>query len=166
MKSIRRLSRLGIRGLMILALAASLGACGDDKAQTEEDSDAPAAVEDNLVDVDLQEWALVPDQSTAPAGEVTFNIQNIGEETHEFVVVKTDLGFRDLPTAADGSVDEEGDGIEPIDEVEDIPSSGTGELTLDLEAGNYVLFCNVVEEDKGETESHYQNGMSIAFVVQ
>jgi hypothetical protein len=166
MRSIRSLLRFSLRALLVLALAAALGACGNDKAQPEEDSDAPPAVDDNLVDIDLQEWAVVPDQSTAPAGEVTFNIQNIGEETHEFVVVRTDLGFRDLPTAADGSVDEEGEGIEPIDEVEDIPSSGTGELTVDLEAGNYVLFCNVVEDDKGETESHYQNGMSIAFVVE
>lgn len=151
--------------ILALVLAVSLVACGGDDAP-EEDSDAPPAVEDNLVDVQLQEWAVVPGQTTAPAGEVDFTIQNVGEETHEFVVVRTDLGFRDLPTAADGSVDEEGEGIEPIDEVEDIASSTTEELTVDLEAGSYVFFCNVVEKDKGETESHYQNGMSVAFEVE
>jgi plastocyanin len=153
------------RGLLALALIFALGACSDN-APPEEDSDAPPAVEDNVVDVDLQEWAVVPDQTTAPVGEVIINIQNIGEETHEFVVVRTDLGFRDLPTVADGSVDEEGEGIEAVDEVEDIASGTTEELTVDLDAGSYVFFCNVVEEDKGETESHYQNGMSVAFVVE
>jgi uncharacterized cupredoxin-like copper-binding protein len=56
--------------------------------------------------------------------------------------------------------------IEPVDEVEDIPSGGSGELTVDLEEGSYVLFCNIVqEEEDGEVESHYQNGMRTAFTV-
>jgi uncharacterized cupredoxin-like copper-binding protein len=151
--------------ILALVLASSLVACGGE-SQPEEDSDAPPAVEDNLVDIQVQEWAVVLGQTTAPAGEIDFTIQNVGEETHEFVVVRTELGFRDLPTAADGSVDEEGEGIEPIDEVEDIASSTTEELTVDLEAGSYVFFCNIVENDKGETESHYQNGMSVAFEVE
>lgn len=165
MSSIGALSTFIIRGLLALMLVSTLVACGD-SAQPEEDSDAPAASEDNVVDVELQEWAVVPDQTTAPAGEVTINIQNIGEETHEFVVIRTDLEFRDLPTAADGSVDEEGEGIEPVDEIEDIPSSATEELTVDLDAGNYVFICNILEEENGETESHYQNGMSVAFAVE
>jgi plastocyanin len=153
------------RMTLVLALTASLAACGSDD-KSEEDSDAPPAVEDNQVDVRVQEWAVLPGQTVAPSGEVTFTIQNAGEETHEFVVVKTDLGFRDLPTGDDGSVDEEGEGIEPVDEVEDIASGTTEELTVNLEAGSYVFFCNIVEDDKGETESHYQNGMSVAFAVQ
>ncbi|MEA2499374.1 MAG: hypothetical protein QOH26_1779 [Actinomycetota bacterium] len=165
MSSIGVVPRIIARGLLALTLVATLTACGDD-AKPEEDSDAPPVAADSTVDVQLQEWAVIPDQTSAPAGEVTINIQNTGEETHEFVVVKTDLGFRDLPTVADGSVDEEGEGIEPVDEVEDIPSGETGELTVDLDSGSYVFFCNVVEEDKGETESHYQNGMSVAFAVE
>ena len=51
--------------------------------------------------------------SSAPAGEVTFNVTNKGpEDVHEFVVFETDLAPDALPTVADGSVDEEGEGVE------------------------------------------------------
>jgi hypothetical protein len=34
---------------------------------------------------------------------------------------------------------------------------------LDLEAGNYVLICNIWDE--GEQEAHYQEGMRTTFEV-
>jgi uncharacterized cupredoxin-like copper-binding protein len=118
------------------------------------------------VGVTLQEFAVVPDEDSAEGGEVTFEIENVGEETHEFVVIATDLDATELPTAEDGSVDEEGSGIEVVDEVEDVPSGESEELTVDLEEGNYVLICNIVEEEGGEPESHYQEGMRTAFTVE
>jgi uncharacterized cupredoxin-like copper-binding protein len=118
------------------------------------------------IGVTLREWEVAPEETSVDAGEVTFDIENVGDETHEFVVVRTDLDPAELPTAEDGSVDEEGEGIEPVDEVEDIPSGESGELTVDLDEGSYVLFCNIVEEEEGgEVESHYQNGMRTAFTV-
>ncbi|MFN2490628.1 MAG: hypothetical protein ABR529_13030 [Actinomycetota bacterium] len=112
----------------------------------------------SAVDVTLQEFA-VGAPSSASAGEVTFNVSNIGEETHEFVVIKTDLGATELPTAKDGSVDEAGSGMEVVDEVEDLAAGKAETLTVDLDAGHYVLICNVVEKEEGKTVSHYQNGM-------
>jgi hypothetical protein len=47
------------------------------------------------------------------------------EDTHEFVVFKTDLAADALPTASDGSVDEEGEGVELVDEIEDIAVGDT-----------------------------------------
>jgi hypothetical protein len=82
------------------------------------------------------------------------------------VVLKTDLAIDELPTAADGSLDEEGGPIEVVDEVEDIPSGETASLTVDLDAGAYILACNIVEEEDGETESHYAQGMRIAFTAE
>jgi uncharacterized cupredoxin-like copper-binding protein len=38
------------------------------------------------------------------------------------------------------------------------------DLTVDLDAGNYVLICNIWDED--EQESHYQEGMRAAFTVE
>jgi hypothetical protein len=39
-------------------------------------------------------------------------------------------------------------------------------LTLDLEAGTYLLLCNVVEEEEtGEVESHFAEGMHTTFTV-
>jgi len=37
---------------------------------------------------------------------------------------------------------------------------------VDLDAGNYVLICNIVEEEDGETVSHYQEGMRTPFTVE
>jgi uncharacterized cupredoxin-like copper-binding protein len=116
------------------------------------------------VAVTLQEWAVVPAESSAPAGEVTFEVTNDGpEDVHEFVVLKTDLDPADLPVDEDGVVSEEGEGIEVIDEIEDIPVGESQDLTVTLEAGSYVLLCNIWSED--EQEAHYQMGMRTAFTA-
>lgn len=114
------------------------------------------------IDVTLDEFSVSTSEGSTEAGEVTFNISNEGEETHEFVVIKTDLRATELPTEDDGSVSESGEGMEVVDEVEDLPSGESEELTVDLEAGNYVLICNILEDD----ESHYQEGMRTPFTVE
>jgi uncharacterized cupredoxin-like copper-binding protein len=116
------------------------------------------------VAVTLQEWAVVPAANSAPAGEVTFEVTNDGpEDVHEFVVIKTDLDVGELPTDADGALDEAGEGMEVIDEIEDVPVGETQTLTVDVDAGNYALVCNIWDEEEGE--AHYQMGMRTAFMV-
>lgn len=115
----------------------------------------------------LEEWKMTLSPSTGAAGEVTFTIDNIGEKDHEFVIVKTDLAPDKLPTIAEGdeagTVDEEGAGIEAVDELEDIlAGTDNNELKVTLAAGNYVIFCNVHDEDL----VHYQKGMHTAFTVE
>jgi uncharacterized cupredoxin-like copper-binding protein len=123
--------------------------------------------EETTVDVTVQEFAVIPAESSAPAGDVTFDVMNEGpDDVHEFVVFKTDLAPDALPTAADGSVDEEGEGVELIDEIEDIAVGDTPTLTVTLDAGSYVFICNIVEEEGGETIAHYQQGMRVAFTVE
>jgi uncharacterized cupredoxin-like copper-binding protein len=99
-------------------------------------------------------------ETSATAGEVTFDIQNDGPSTHEFVVFKTDLAPDALPTIEDENglplVDEAG-GLEPVDEVEDIPADSSAELTVTLDAGSYVIICNIPD--------HYQQGMHAGFTV-
>lgn len=53
-----------------------------------------------------------------------------------------------------------------MDEVEEIPSGESRELAVDLATGSYVLICNIVEEEDGETESHYQEGIGAEFTVE
>ena len=130
------------------------------------DSGSPseAAGGGTTIDVTLQEWSVTPSAESAPAGEVTFAVTNDGpDDIHEFVVLKTDLDPGDLPTDDHGAVTEDGEGIEVVDEIEDVPVDDTQELTVTLEAGNYVLLCNVYDED--EDEAHYQMGMRTAFEV-
>ena len=130
------------------------------------DGESPSAADGGgtTVNVTLQEWAVLPDPASASAGDVTFSITNDGpEDIHEFVVIATDLDPAELPTDETGAVDESGEGIEVSGEVEDVPVGETQELTLSLDAGNYVLICNIYSED--EDEAHYAMGMRAAFTV-
>jgi uncharacterized cupredoxin-like copper-binding protein len=151
LRSQRRRAAIFVATVAALALV-SAGCSGD---------------EETTVDVTVQEFAVIPAESSAPAGDVTFDVMNEGpDDTHEFVVFKTDLAPDALPTAADGSVDEEGEGVELIDEIEDIAVGDTPTLTVTLDAGSYVFICNLVEEEGGETIAHYQQGMRVAFTVE
>lgn len=147
----------------ILAISAYLlVACGGDG-----DNGGGGTEQGGTVPVTLQEWAVVPEQSSVSAGEVTFQIENTGQETHEFVVIKTDLEALDLSTEEDGSVSETGEGMEVVDEAEEIPSGESVDLTVTLEAGHYVLLCNILEEEEGgELESHFEMGMRTDFTVE
>jgi hypothetical protein len=121
----------------------------------------------SIVDVTLVEFAVTATPASAPAGNILFRLHNIGDDAmHEFVVVKTDLTIAELPTNPDGSFDEEGAGVEIIDEVETIKAHASHGLRLELEAGHYVLLCNRVEvEEDGSIESHFAEGMHTDFNV-
>jgi uncharacterized cupredoxin-like copper-binding protein len=151
LRSPRRRTAIFVATVAVLALV-SAGCSGD---------------EETTVDVTVQEFAIIPASSSAPAGDVTFDVTNEGpDDVHEFVVFKTDLAPDALPTVADGSVDEEGEGVELIDEIEDIAVGDTPTLTVTLDVGSYVFICNIVEEEDGETIAHYQQGMRVAFTVE
>ena len=162
----RRVMVLSVFGALSLVAAA----CGDDDEGGTTAATGGATgltVSGATVDVTVQEFAVLPAQDSAPAGDVTFYVTNTGpEDTHEFVVFKTDLAPDALPTAPDGSVDEEGEGVELIDEIEDIAVGDTPMLTVSLDAGRYVFICNIVEEEGDETIVHYQQGMRTGFTVE
>ena len=147
--------------LMLLAVGALAVACtsaGSSASATDGSEDGATTVT-----VTLQEFSVLPEPATAPAGDVTFHVTNDGpDDIHEFVILKTDLAPESLPTGEDGSVDEEGEGIELIDEIEDIPVGESQDVTAPLDAGSYVLICNIVESG----EVHYELGMRTSFTVE
>ncbi len=117
-----------------------------------------------VVNVELKEWAVIPSTTSAPAGKVTFTATNTGpDDPHELVVIKTDLPAFELPTDANGKVDEEGAGVEAIGEIEEFDVGATESATFDLTSGSYVLICNIY--DDAEKESHYKQGMLVTFTV-
>jgi hypothetical protein len=135
-------------------------------AMAQEAEGSPAGMPGSEVNVTLQEFAVLPDVSSVPAGSVTFNATNIGPmDPHELVVVRTDLPPGELPTREDGSFDEDAEGVEVIGEIEEFDPGLTQSMTLDLEPGKYVLLCNLVEEEDGEIEAHYALGMWVGFEV-
>jgi uncharacterized cupredoxin-like copper-binding protein len=119
-----------------------------------------------VLSVTLQEFAILPAQTSVPAGTVTFEATNTGPaEEHEMVVLKTDLAPNALPTQADGSADEEGAGVQSIGEIAEFPAGQTESGTFDLQPGHYVLICNIVDTNNGQTVSHYHQGMWVEFTV-
>ncbi len=147
----------------VIAIAALVAACGGGSATPL----AAATAGSTTVNVTLQEFAVVPDTASAPAGTVTFAATNKGpDDVHELVVIKTDLGLLDLPTDADGKVLEDGAGMDVIGEVEDVQIGASEEFSLDLAAGKYLLICNILQtEPDGSLEAHYKMGMVATFEV-
>ncbi len=155
-------------GLLIAVLAIGAIACGDDDDDANGNGDGNGNGDTGtIVGIRLFEFSVLADPSSATAGSVTFSAENEGPaENHEFVVVRTDLAANALPTNDDGSVDEAGAGIEVIDRIAELESAGTGSTTLTLDAGSYVLICNLVIEQEGEDpDVHYALGMRLAFEV-
>ena len=117
------------------------------------------------VGVALQEYKVIPDTGDVKSGEVTFETENVGGSTHEFVVVRA-ADAESLPTAADGAVDEEQiEAADQIGEIEDIEPKAKESVTFDLDPGDYVMFCNVVDDESDPPISHFQKGMSAQFTV-
>ncbi len=141
---------------------------GDDHAMAHED-DQPGVVHPKPagateVRVSLAEWTLVPSVTSVAAGDVYFLVDNLGpEHPHEFVIIRTDLAADALPTIHDGSVPE--DAVDLVGEIEEFTSASSASGVFHLMPGNYVLICNLVEET-GDKESHYLEGMRVAFTVE
>jgi uncharacterized cupredoxin-like copper-binding protein len=111
------------------------------------------------VNVLLEDFKVQEDAAVVPAGTVSFRIRNQGPTTHEFIVVRTDRAPDKLPLQRDGlTVNEEGPGVELIDEAEALDIDDRQTLVLDLAAGHYVMYCNL--------EGHYLGGMHAALTVR
>lgn len=116
------------------------------------------------LNVTLQEWAVIPESVTVPAGDTYLLATNAGpDDPHELVVAKTDLAPNSLPTV-DGRVPE--DEVEVIGEIEPFAPASAASATLTLGPGRYVLFCSIVEVENGELESHYELGMYAGLTVE
>lgn len=131
------------------ALVVALGACGSD-------SNDSADATSNYISGSVKEWVVKADANTAKAGEVVFTITNDGTIGHEFLVVKTDIASGEIPLDGDHFA-EPTDGIEVIDEIGEFAKGTTETLTLNLDAGNYQLVCNLPD--------HYSTGMHMEFTV-
>ena len=112
--------------------------------------------------VTLEDFAVKPATDSVASGNVTFLVANAGPSyPHELRVVKTDLDPAALPTTSTGMLDQTGEGVEVVAKIAPMAEGGSGELTVNLAAGNYLLVCNVYD-DAG---AHFQQGMQTAFTV-
>jgi len=108
--------------------------------------------------VGLVNWAVEPERTSAPAGEVTFwavhdmahgHGSNDGGDVHDLQVMRK---------TAEGS-------FELVGEVKGLRMGGAKALTLTLEPGEYELACTVVEVVGDQAIGHYTKGMRTPFTV-
>ena len=139
------------RALLIapLAVAALFGAsCSSDDGGGADGAGIPVTLADFSIDMG---------ETSAAAGSVSFDVTNDGPSVHEFEVLRTDTSADALPVDS-GVVQTSADGIEIVDEVEEIaPGTNVG-LTVDLEPGTYAVICNV--------SGHYEQGMFASVTVE
>ena len=132
----------------VLALVAAVGCSSSSSSSSAGGSTSGG------VSATEKDFSITLSSSTGTAGSTTFNISNEGPSTHEFVVIKTNDAPDALPVT-NGSVDESG--LTIVDENEAVAPSTTATLTTNLDAGKYVIICNV--------PSHYESGMHTAFTA-
>jgi uncharacterized cupredoxin-like copper-binding protein len=145
-----RRRRAGVLALVLAALALAVPLT---VARRQEP--APRGTPVNLL---LEDFKVRGDAAAVPAGTVSFRIRNQGPTTHEVIVVRTDRAPDKLPLQRDGlTVDEEGPGIDFLDEAEGLDIDDRQTMVLDLAPGHYVLYCNL--------QGHYLGGMYAALTV-
>jgi uncharacterized cupredoxin-like copper-binding protein len=144
------------KGWALIALAVLLASCS-----------APAASSGGTgpISATLKEWQISLSSTSMSAGKITFNITNNGDKEHEFVVRKTDLPSSALPLNADGEISEDAPELtevgDPSEAAEIKSGSSDRTLTVTLQPGHYVIFCNL---HVGEL-LHYQKGMHVDLTV-
>jgi uncharacterized cupredoxin-like copper-binding protein len=97
------------------------------------------------------------DQPTIKAGDVVFSVHNDAmTEEHEMVVVKLKAADQEIPlNAAKNRVDEKK--LKSLGEVADLKPGADGMLKAHLDAGTYLLLCNI--------KGHYEAGMHAKLAV-
>jgi uncharacterized cupredoxin-like copper-binding protein len=145
------MDRLFVRITIAAAALALVGAVG---CSSSSNSSSGGGSTSGGISAAEKDFSITLSSSTGTAGSNTFTISNQGPSTHEFVIIKTNDAPDALPVS-NGSVDESG--LTIVDENEEVVPGTTPTLTTNLDAGSYVIICNV--------PSHYQLGMHTAFTV-
>ena len=111
---------------------------------------------DGPITVQLRDFSFKLSSASAPSGDVTFEMKNLGDVPHDFVLIRTNLDAADLPhLTEDLKVNE--DGLDIVYELKDLKTGESANPTVNLEAGHYVVICNI--------SGHYDGGMRVDFEV-
>ena len=111
------------------------------------------------IDVTMHDFGIKLSRHLVSAGKVVLHVTNNGPSTHEINVDLTPYRAGEIPLKRDGlTAAEDAKGLKRIDSIEQVNLHHTGDLTLDLRPGRYVLWCNL--------EGHYLGGMHETFDVR
>ncbi|MXZ62290.1 MAG: hypothetical protein F4Y98_01430 [Chloroflexi bacterium] len=159
----------------IAALEGEVSTLSEKVSALEAAAAAPAPPTPGFIDIQLQEWGVIPlnvekknGEFTVAAGTYVINTDNIGPvDPHELVIIRTDLAETDLLQDERGFVLEDGEGIDAfLGEIEEYDVGGSMAGIFKLTPGRYILFCNIVELEEGEWESHFNEGMRTVLIVE
>jgi uncharacterized cupredoxin-like copper-binding protein len=146
------------RLLSLVALSAIAGVlvsgCGGDDGTTATNAETEAAAPTaQSVEIKMGEFFFDPKNATAQGGPTTIEAPNTGQVEHELVLFKSDMNPAQLPTEANGEVDEEkmDEVAEEVGEIPDVEAGNTKSEEFELTPGKYVMFCNL--------PGHYAAGM-------
>lgn len=106
--------------MLVATLTLVLGGCwgGDTVVQ-----------EGRVVTVTLDDYAIMPQDISVPAGRVRFVASNAGRLTHNL------------------RIEDPGDGTEPLGGTDTAQPGGTVRTSVDLEPGTYLLRCSLANHD-------------------
>lgn len=133
-----------LTSLVLLALAG----CGSSTTSGSSGSSSPGSSTTGQPTFVLTEFKIRLDGTIRP-GPVDVRIDNQGGEAHELVIV-TGTNPTALPKKAEGSVDE--DKIAEADKVGesgDVPARSATTKTFTFKPGQYIAFCNIVDQMGG-----------------
>ena len=159
----------------VAALTDEVTGLSEQVSSLEAAASAPQTPTPGFIDIQLQEWGVVPlniekknGEFTVAAGTYVVNADNIGpDDPHELVIIRTDLEMEQLQQDERGFVAEDGDGIRAfLGEIEEFDPGGSDAGIFKLTPGRYILFCNIVELEEGEWESHFNEGMRTVLIVE
>ena len=112
----------------------------------------PTPAARSSVAIQLADYAVIA-PTKLRVGQTTFEIANVGRETHEFIVLRTDLEPNAFTLNAEKRFVEDAPGVVVVDEKEGIKAGSNATLLVNLPAGNYVFACNLL--------GHFGKGMAI-----
>jgi uncharacterized cupredoxin-like copper-binding protein len=141
--------RAVVSAFALTLLGASLVGC----------SAASPSAHASRIDVTMHDFGIKMSRRSVPAGMVVLHVTNNGPSTHEINVDLTSYQAGKIPLKLDGlTAAEDARGLKRIDSIEQVNLHRTEDLTLDLQPGRYVLWCNL--------EGHYLGGMHETFDVR
>jgi len=153
-----------MKRLIVISAAAvvaiGMAACSSSTSTTSSAAGTTVSTSESMtgttIDATEKDFSISLGEDSVAAGDVTFHITNEGPSVHEFVVFQTNLAPDSLPVK-DGVVNEDAQQLTLVDEQEDIDANTTADLTVNLDAGDYVVICNL--------PGHYQQGMYAGLTV-
>ena len=149
-----KLRQLGAATVLIAVTGCATATTGSPSTASSTDQtgaagSASATMAEGAISTLLTEFDITLSAAAAPPGEVVFEVRNAGALPHEVILVRTELDAAALPVH-DGAVDEEA--LDVVAEVRDLAGGESATMTAELEAGHYVLICNL--------SGHYESGVN------